>query len=192
MEWYDENISVIERTTPFSMVNEQNWQWTWDFIFGVCKYLVIKLTDYFFTIIGKQTWLQKNIIYCHKQNCKLTRRFGTMYIDIDDYPSYTDTISSILEKNIFPHSVISWLLLFNSQRHHGHMDQQQELGNVETLFYWIFDSKQTPKTTVWSICRYVDDLRQQSNNSLYFSPDKEHTFSESLKKDKYIVDVETI
>ena len=52
--------------------------------------------------------------------------------------------------------------------------------------------KKCLKATVYSICKYVDDLRQKINESLYPPPDKKHTVCASFLTDTPIVDLATI
>ena len=105
MEWYDKKISYWKNYT----FKSDNWKKfdnkPGDWIVGVCKYFVRKMTDYFFVIIGKQKESKQNqtLFTAIKQNAKLTRYFGSMYIDFDDYPTYTDAIYDIFEAKINSH-----------------------------------------------------------------------------------------
>ena len=66
-----------------------------DRIFGVCNKCIRKMTDYFFTILDEGTESLENgtaFIY-PKENATLIKHFGPMYIDFDEYPTYSGTIS---------------------------------------------------------------------------------------------------
>ena len=63
------------------------------------------------------------------------------------------------------------------QRHHSCMYQQKELVNHRTFSPEYLTVKICPKIYVCSICKYVEDLRQQSIESLYLPPEEEHTAS---------------
>ena len=49
-----------------------------------------------------------------------------------------------------------------------------------------------PRTTVWNICKYVQDERRKSNESFDLLPENEHTFSTSYFHEKPLLNVETI
>ena len=51
--------------------------------------------------------------------------------------------------------------------------------------------KKSPKTTVCTPCKYVDDERQHINESFDFTPDNEHNFYTSFLE-KPLLDVATI
>ena len=73
-----------------------------DWIFGVCKKFIGKLTYYFFMILDVGTASFRNG-YCFtqlKENAALIEHSGPMYIDFDEYPPYSDTISEYFETNI--------------------------------------------------------------------------------------------
>ena len=57
-----------------------------------------------------------------KENTILIKYFGPMYIDFDEYPSYSGAISGILKE--YWRSSLVWSLapLFNNQRKHVDMD----------------------------------------------------------------------
>ena len=70
--------------------------------YGVCKQFITKLTDYFFAIIDLGTKLFGNepLITQHKENCRLIKCFGPMYIYFDEYPCYSGRNSGISEKYV--------------------------------------------------------------------------------------------
>ena len=69
-------------------------------IFGVCKKVITKLTDYFFTIIDLETASFGNeyLFTQQKDNSPLIKHFGPIYIDFDDYPPYSGRNSESFEK----------------------------------------------------------------------------------------------
>ena len=71
-------------------------------IFGVCKKIITKLTDYFFTIIdlGRASFGNESLFNQHKDNAPLIKQFGPMYIDFDEYPPYSGKNSENFEKNV--------------------------------------------------------------------------------------------
>ena len=56
--------------------------------YGVCKQFITKLTDYFFAIIdlGTKSFGNEPLITQHKENCRMIKCFGPIFIDFDDYP----------------------------------------------------------------------------------------------------------
>ena len=59
-------------------------------ICGVSTYFIIKLTDFFFIIIGEKssTNIPVSKMYHLRKNATLTCLYGTMYLELDDYPPY--------------------------------------------------------------------------------------------------------
>ena len=69
-------------------------------IFGACKKIITKLTDYFFTIIdlGTASFGNESLFTQQKENASLIKYFRPVYIDFDEYPPYSGRISEIFEK----------------------------------------------------------------------------------------------
>ena len=68
-------------------------------IFGVCNKFIRKLTDYFFTILDEGTASLGNmtLFTVLKENAELIKYFGPMYIDFDEYPTYSGAISGFFK-----------------------------------------------------------------------------------------------
>ena len=66
-----------------------------EYIFGVCKKFIRKLTDYFFMIIdlGTESFRYGYFFTELKENAPLIKHFGPMYIDFDEYRTYSGRIS---------------------------------------------------------------------------------------------------
>ena len=66
---------------------------------GVCKKIITKLTDYFFTIIdlGTASFGNESLFTQQKENYPLIKCFGPMYIDFDEYPRYSGRNSEIFK-----------------------------------------------------------------------------------------------
>ena len=62
--------------------------------------IIRKLKDYFFMTIDKGTASSGNrtLFTKLKENYTLIKHFGPMYIDFDEHPPYTGTISKFLEQ----------------------------------------------------------------------------------------------
>ena len=71
-------------------------------IFGVCKKIITKLTDYFFTIIdlGNESFGNEYLFNQQKENAPSIKMFGSMYIYFDEYPPYSGKISETFVKNV--------------------------------------------------------------------------------------------
>ena len=69
---------------------------------GVSTDFIRKLTDFFFITIGEKP--SKNIplskIYRLRKSATLTCIYGTMYLDLDEYPPYSDKISVIFDTHM--------------------------------------------------------------------------------------------
>ena len=63
-------------------------------IYGVCKKIITKLTDYFFTMIdlGTASFGNEYLFTQHKYNAPLIKIIGPMYIYFDEYPTYSGRI----------------------------------------------------------------------------------------------------
>ena len=61
-----------------------------------------KLTDFFFTIIGENssTSIPLSKMYRLRKSATLTCLYGPIYLELDDYPPYSDKISVISETHI--------------------------------------------------------------------------------------------
>ena len=59
---------------------------------GVSTYFITKLTDEFFIIIGGRasTNIPLNKMYCVRKIERLTFLYVPMYLQLDDYPPYSD------------------------------------------------------------------------------------------------------
>ena len=59
---------------------------------GVSTYFIIKLTDFFFIIIGEKssTNIPLSKIYRLRKSATLTCLYGPMYLELDDYPTHSD------------------------------------------------------------------------------------------------------
>ena len=70
-------------------------------IFGVWKTFITNLRDYFFTMIdlGTESFGNGSSFNKQKENAPLINIFRPMYIDFDEYPRYSGSISEIFEKN---------------------------------------------------------------------------------------------
>ena len=70
--------------------------------FGVSTDLVIKLTDLSFITFGEKasTKIPLSKMYCLKKSAALTRLYGPMYFDLDDYPPYSDKNNSFLRHTL--------------------------------------------------------------------------------------------
>ena len=95
-------------------------------IFGVCKKIITKLTDYFFTIIdlGTASFGNESLFTQQKENYPLLRVFGPMYIYFDEYPLYSGRNSENFEKmlmKIFSVSMVMHILQVNRKCAHGLM-----------------------------------------------------------------------
>ena len=68
--------------------------------YGVFKKFITKWTDYSFTILesGTTSFEKEPLITKQKENCRLIKHFGPMYIDFDEYPHYSGRNSAIFEK----------------------------------------------------------------------------------------------
>ena len=66
VEWYDKTNQLLKELCilvwPLNKTDNEPGDW----IFGVCKYFVRKLTDYLFPTIGKETEFKK---IWHKTKC---------------------------------------------------------------------------------------------------------------------------
>ena len=71
-------------------------------IFGVCNKFIRKMTDYFFIILdlGTASIGNESLFTQLKENAALIKKIGPMYIDFDEYPTYSDTIYEVFETNI--------------------------------------------------------------------------------------------
>ena len=69
-------------------------------IYGVCKTLITKLTDYFFMLIYLGTVLfgNKPLFTQQKDNSPLVKCFGPIYFDFDEYLCYSGRKSEFFEK----------------------------------------------------------------------------------------------
>ena len=69
---------------------------------GVSTDFIRKLTDLFFIIIGEKasTNIPLSKMYRLRKSATLTCLYGTMYLELDDYPPYSDKISVIFETHI--------------------------------------------------------------------------------------------
>ena len=63
--------------------------------YGVSNDLIIKLTDLFFITIGEKasTNIQLSKMYRLRKISTLTRLYGPMYLELDEYPPYSDKTS---------------------------------------------------------------------------------------------------
>ena len=68
-------------------------------IFGVCKNIVRRLTDYFFMKIylGTASFGNRYLFTQIKEHSSMTEYFGPIYINFDDYLAYSGRISEIVE-----------------------------------------------------------------------------------------------
>ena len=69
---------------------------------GVSTYFIRKWMDLFIIIIGEKasTNIPLRKMYRLRKITKLTCLYGPMYLQLDDYPPYSDEISDIFEKHI--------------------------------------------------------------------------------------------
>ena len=69
-------------------------------MFGVCKKIIRKLTDYFFMVLDLETasFVNGSLFTQLKENTALIKHFWPIYIDFDDYPPYGDKISDFLKQ----------------------------------------------------------------------------------------------
>ena len=69
---------------------------------GVSTDFIRKLTDFFFIIIGEKS--STNIIlrkmYLLRKCATLTCIYGTMYLQLDDYPPYSDKNQTFLRHTV--------------------------------------------------------------------------------------------
>ena len=72
---------------------------------GVSTYFIRKLTDLFFITIGEKasTNIPLRRIHRLRKSEILTRLYGPMYLELDDYPPYSDKISVNFETHINSH-----------------------------------------------------------------------------------------
>ena len=77
--------------------------------YGVCKKIMTKLTDYFFTIIdlGTASFGNESLFTQQKENFPLVKCFGPMYIDFDEYPCYSGRNSENFEKMLMKIFIVS-------------------------------------------------------------------------------------
>ena len=70
-----------------------------DCIFGVCKKFKRKMIDYFFMILdlGTASFVNGSLFTQIKENSVLIKKFGPIYIDFDEYPPHSYTISENVE-----------------------------------------------------------------------------------------------
>ena len=63
--------------------------------YGVSTDFIRKLTDLFFITIGEKasTNIPLSKMYCLIRSATLTRLYGPKYLELDDYPPYSDKIS---------------------------------------------------------------------------------------------------
>ena len=73
-----------------------------EYIFGVCKKFIRKLTDYFFMIIdlGTASFGNGSLFTQINENAPLINVFGPMHIDFDEYLPYSGGISEFFETNV--------------------------------------------------------------------------------------------
>ena len=69
---------------------------------GVSTYFIRKLTDYFLIIIGEKasTYIPLRKNYRLRKVAKMTCLYGPMYLQLDDYPPYSNERSENFEKHI--------------------------------------------------------------------------------------------
>ena len=69
---------------------------------GVLTDFIRKLTDLFFIIIGEKASANVPLrkIYCLRKITKLTCLYGPMYLQLNDYPPYSDEKSGILRNTL--------------------------------------------------------------------------------------------
>ena len=69
---------------------------------GVSTDFIRKLTDLFYIIIGEKisTNIPLSKMYRLGKSTKLTCIYGPMYLELDEYPPYSDKISVIFETHI--------------------------------------------------------------------------------------------
>ena len=97
--WYVQK-SVIQWTTYFIQVIEKIENEPGDFISWVCKNFRGKLADCFFKIIVKEiASIENKTLSNNLKTSTLTGNFGPMYINVDDFPSYTGAIYGFCETN---------------------------------------------------------------------------------------------
>ena len=70
--------------------------------YGVCKKFITMLTDYFFTIIesGTTSFGNQPLITQQKENCRLIKKIGPVFIDFDEYPHYSGRETISFEKYV--------------------------------------------------------------------------------------------
>ena len=115
-----------------------------------------------------------------------------MYIDFDEYPPYSDTISEIFESNFnvniqcendYDHSlrikkVCTW-------------SNEEILGNAEKMFSWCKEKKDHKQQYVKNV-HMLNNIEIKLLRNFDSPPDNEHTFSAPYFHEKPIVDVENI
>ena len=71
--------------------------------YGVSTDFIRKLTDLFFITIGEKasTNIPLSKMYCLIKIATLTHLYGPMYLEVDDYPSYSDKKSVIFETQFY-------------------------------------------------------------------------------------------
>ena len=67
------------------------------FTYRVCSYFVRKMTQYIFITINEKPASIHNVVNSNDLGGKekLTRLYGLMYINLDEYPPYSETLSNI-------------------------------------------------------------------------------------------------
>ena len=60
--------------------------------YGVSTDFIRKLKDFFFITIGEKasTKISLRKMYCLRKSATLTRLYGPMYLELDEYPPYYD------------------------------------------------------------------------------------------------------
>ena len=90
-----DKLYTLVKTQNINDDNEEN-------CCGVSTGLIRKLTDLFFTAIGEKasTNIPLSKIHRLRKGAKMTRLYGTMYLELDDYPPYYDKKPVIFETHI--------------------------------------------------------------------------------------------
>ena len=107
----------------------------------------------------------------------MIKKIGPMYIDFDEYPPYSGRIYEIFETNVNANIQCDHGYAYSSSKEKVYTLIHEESWKMIKMFSWCKANKKIPKTTVCKECTYVQKDRNQIDDSFYFPPDNEHSFS---------------
>ena len=148
--------------------------------YGVCKKIITKLTDYFFTIIesGTTSFENERLITQQKESCQLIKCFGPMFIDFDEYPHCSGRKSAIFEEHVNEDIKCEHGYVYSAgQRNMCKWVHEDTWERMNKCFPDENQINMCPTTVSCKECTYVQKHVNENDEKIDPPADSEQTFS---------------